>query len=1200
MKHFKLVLVLLCFTSIGLVAQDWNGIPIPANAPSGMTWELNPVSDSFNYESNSRALHPEFEKRWNELYINGFSGPSATSYHKDHSWITGGFLNIHAAWDATLPIVYTGCISSKEPLSYPMYMEAKVKQAGCMLANNIWMISADETEELDMLESYPNTQPGREFLERRIHLSHHTFIRGTPLIDYQPRDEEGVFGTWYFEADRLTWRDDFFTIGVFWKNPHHAEYYINGKLVRTIKQNEHSFIDPQGNLSEHTTDFDAIDKYEHTGGTGLSKPQHIIINMEQQSWLTQLNIFPTPEDLDDANNRNLFLVDWIRVYDAVPVGGIIAVTGVEAEPFNLTIRPGETVDLTHTISPANASNQIVTWSVSNREIAKINGLGQVTGLSAGTIGATVTTFDGEFSDAVTVTVAGTPIGPIDQDVDVQGISIFSPETVAITEGETLNLSATIIPFNATVQTVLWATSNSSVAQIDNLGVISALAEGTTTITATSLEGDFTDSITVTVTGTSTGGNGDPVVSVTGVSVSPETLTIGSGQAGTIRATVSPANASDRAVTWQSSNTDVVIITNSGVVTGVADGTAIITATTEDGSFTATSTVTVGAGGPVIITPVSVDGGTLTGGPFTFTVGDGVADNVSGVSLSGNVGANSQYIVTDDQGVVLGLPPTPEVVNFDEAGVGTCFIYHVSYEGTLVGLTSGANISGLSGDFDLSNSIRVNRNAAVIVDPGTPSGDEIIIEAETFTATNGTFNDASAGGSGLGVNRTTIGINYVNSGDYADYTINVGEAGDYAITYLISTPSDNAQIQVAINGVTLATDNVPNNGDWEAYTNLTSSSVISLSTGVQTVRLTASGSNDWQWNLDKVTLTKQNGGTTPPVVNGGTLTGGPYTFIVDGIADNVSGVSVSGNQGTNSGWIVTDENLNILGLPPTPEVVNFDEAGVGVCLIWHISYEDGLTGLAAGQNVSGLQGTFDLSSNSVRVERNAAPTTGQNATLVIEAEDFDSTNGTFDDAFAGGPGVGVNNAGANINYVNSGDYVEYTINVATAGTYAIDYSISSPSDNAQIEFDVVGSSASTTTNVPNNGQWDSFGSLDGGSVALSAGSNTIRITATGSNVWQWNLDKITLSTGGSGAKNIDVVGSIGLSVYPNPSVDVVFIEGLNRDLANEVHVYNMAGAEFLVDLDTDNSINVEGLAKGVYFITVISTEKGKQTVKLIKN
>ncbi|WP_010182069.1 Ig-like domain-containing protein [Aquimarina agarilytica] len=1197
MKRLKFMLAALCLSSIGASAQDWNGIPIPANAPSGMVWELNPVSDSFNYESNTRSIHPEFEKRWNELYINGFSGPSATSYHKDHTWITNGMLNIHAAWDATLPIVYTGCISSKSTLSYPMYMESRVKQAGCMLANNIWMISDDETEELDMLESYPNTQPGREFLDERIHLSHHTFIR-EPFTDYQPRDEEGVFGTWYFEEDRKTWRKDFFTIGVYWKNPHHAEYYINGKLVRTIKKNEHSFVDPQGNLSEHTTSFDAIDKYGYTGGTGLSKPQHIIINMEQQSWLAALNIFPTREDLDDKNQRNLFLVDWIRVYDAVPTGGRVPVTDIQVTPVDVNIRPGETFNLNASIIPSNATTQAITWTTSNSTIAIVNGAGVVTGISEGTVTAEVTTQDGGLVGISTVRVSGTPVAPTDTSIDVEAVSI-SPREATVGVGETVELNGAIIPFNATVQSIGWATSNSSVAQVDNLGVVTAVSTGTTTITATTLEGEKTDAVVITVTDNS-GGSADPAVSVTGLNVSPATITIGIGEVECLKGTVAPANASNGAVNWSSNNTDVVLVNNSGVITGVANGTATITATSRDGSFTDTSVVTVGEGGgsgPIDPVDPVVNGGTLTGGPFTFTVGDGIADNVSGVSLSGNVGANSQYVVTDDQGVILGLPGVPTAVNFDTAGTGTCFIYHLSYEGTIGGLTAGANISGFTGNFDLSNSIRVNRNPVVVV--VDPAGDKIVIEAETFISTNGTFDDASAGGPGLGVNQTAVGINYVNRGDYAEYTINVGSAGEYAIEYLISTPSDNAQIQLAINGTALVTDNVPNNGDWDAYTTLTSGTVINLSTGVQTLRVTGSGTNDWQWNLDKITLTKQ-GGTTAPVVNGGTLTGGPFTFVVDGIADNVSGVSVSGNQGANSGWVVTDESLNILGLPPTPQAVNFDDAGTGVCLIWHISYESGLTGLSVGENVSGLQGTYDLSSNSVRVERNAAPTTGQNATLVIEAEDFDTTGGTFDDAFAGGPGSGVNNAGANINYVNSGDYVEYTVDVAVAGTYTIDYSISSPSDNAQIEFDVVGSSASTTTNVPNNGQWDSFGSLDGGTVALAAGSNTIRITASGSNVWQWNLDKITLSTGGSGAKNIEGSTSLGLSVYPNPATDAVFVEGLDLTQVNTIHMYDITGAEYPININADASINVEGLASGVYFITVMSLEKGKQTARLLKN
>ncbi len=118
----------------------------------------------------------------------------------------------------------------------------------------------------------------------------------------------------------------------------------------------------------------------------------------------------------------------------------------------------------------------------------------------------------------------------------------------------------------------------------------------------------------------------------------------------------------------------------------------------------------------IPTPVVVDGGVIAGGPFTFTVGDGIADNVSGVTITGNVGETSQWIVTDAAGKILGLPASPEAVDFDGAGVGSCFIYSVSYNGTITGLTANENISGLSGTFDLSNSIEVVRN------PVTTGGD----------------------------------------------------------------------------------------------------------------------------------------------------------------------------------------------------------------------------------------------------------------------------------------------------------------------------------------------------------------------------------------------------------------------------------------------------------------------------------------------
>ncbi len=61
---------------------------------------------------------------------------------------------------------------------------------------------------------------------------------------------------------------------------------------------------------------------------------------------------------------------------------------------------------------------------------------------------------------------------------------------------------------------------------------------------------------------------------------------------------------------------------------------------------------------------AIDGGTITGGPFEFCVGDGIADNVAGVELECNNTVNSQWVVTSPEGTILGLPPSPEAVNFD--------------------------------------------------------------------------------------------------------------------------------------------------------------------------------------------------------------------------------------------------------------------------------------------------------------------------------------------------------------------------------------------------------------------------------------------------------------------------------------------------------------------------------------------------------
>mgnify|MGYP000212248076 CR=1 FL=1 len=97
----------------------------------------------------------------------------------------------------------------------------------------------------------------------------------------------------------------------------------------------------------------------------------------------------------------------------------------------------------------------------------------------------------------------------------------------------------------------------------------------------------------------------------------------------------------------------------------------------------------------VITPISA--GTLSGGPYTFMVGDGIVDNVSGVGLTGNTGDNGSFIITDDANNILGLPPDITALqseNFDGAPVGVCYIWYVSYNNNLEGLTVGENTNDI--------------------------------------------------------------------------------------------------------------------------------------------------------------------------------------------------------------------------------------------------------------------------------------------------------------------------------------------------------------------------------------------------------------------------------------------------------------------------------------------------------------------------
>jgi agarase len=142
---------------------------------------------------------------------------------------------------------------------------------------------------------------------------------------------------------------------------------------------------------------------------------------------------------------------------------------------------------------------------------------------------------------------------------------------------------------------------------------------------------------------------------------------------------------------------------------------------------------------------------------------------------------------------------------------------------------------------------------VVVQQAPVRFDRIRVEAKSFAKTGSTSGNKPGGYDG--VNATQSGINWVNSGDWVEYQADFPSDGVYALTYSISTPVDGAKIQFQLDGNVRSDDVVPNNGHWDDYRSIVAGSVIKIKKGRHVIRLVASGTNQWQWNLEHFELTK---------------------------------------------------------------------------------------------------------------------------------------------------------------------------------------------------------------------------------------------------------------------------------------------------------------------------------------------------------
>ena len=263
----------------------------------------------------------------------------------------------------------------------------------------------------------------------------------------------------------------------------------------------------------------------------------------------------------------------------------VDVSSVTLDRKSITLEEGQSTALVATVIPSDATGGNVTWSSSNTSIATVDAFGVVSAVKVGT--AVILASAGGKSASCVVTVA-------EKVVPVSSVSL-DRISVTLEEGQSTVLVATVSPSHATDKTVVWSNSDASVISLEDNGKITALKEGRATVTAS--VGDKSASCVVTVS--------KSVVPVADITLDHTLLSLEKGQGTKLVATVTPADATDKTVTWSSTDATIVSVDQSGNVRALKGGKATIIA--KAGEKSANCSVTV----IVPVTSVSLDKGSVS-------------------------------------------------------------------------------------------------------------------------------------------------------------------------------------------------------------------------------------------------------------------------------------------------------------------------------------------------------------------------------------------------------------------------------------------------------------------------------------------------------------------------------------------------------------------------------------------------------------
>jgi dienelactone hydrolase len=461
-----------------------------------------------------------------------------------------------------------------------------------------------------------------------------------------------------------------------------------------------------------------------------------------------------------------------------------------------------------------------------------------------------------------------------------------------------------------------------------------------------------------------------------------------------------------------------------------------------------------------------------------------------------------------------------------------------------------------------------------------------IEAENWDAKSGYQYAVSTNDAGGG--QQVVGI---SNGSWMDYNVNVTTTGTYTVSFRVATTQLLAQLQLKSGNTILATANIPNTGGWDVWTTITISN-ISLTAGPQTLRILSV--NNETCNLNWLDFALTTGGPTnqPPTANAGAN---------QTITLPASTASLTGSGTDPDGTIASYAWTQVSGTAAT--IANPSSASTGI---------SGLT--TAGARVFRLTVTDNLGAIAISDETMTVTATSNIKTIPgrIEAENWDAKSGpqyaiSTNDAGGGQQVIGISN----------GSWMDYNVNVTTAGTYTVDFRVATTQVNAQFQIKS-GNTVLETINIPYTGGWNTWlsGSI---TITLAAGNQTLRILSTNNESCNFNWMDFTLSnqaartvsTSTTAAVNTqntlpaEPIATSSITIFPNPVQDYFVLRSNNiYEGAMRIQIIDANGRIRKEIQSAKNKgrgeiyLSANGIAPGSYIIRV-QMGAWTKSIKMVK-